>query len=135
MEVSPDSVGGFSDLKIENWRSISVFCNITHILLTIPEKYGPHFKILEKSFSLFHKTALYFVPNNYVIPQRFPWMQCNMDIIMLNIEKAEGRFPDKINIHKKTEEVEFMKLQKPSMHLKVIKMLFLSRPRLLVIAE
>lgn len=58
-----------------------------------------------------------------------------MLIIMLNIEKAEGRFPDKINIHKKTEEVEFMKLQKPTMHLKVIKMLFLSRPRLLVIAD
>lgn len=58
LEVSPDSVGGFSDLKIENWRPISVFCNITHILLTIPEKYGPHFKILEKSFSIFHKTAL-----------------------------------------------------------------------------
>lgn len=133
LEVSPDSVGGFSDLKIENWRPISVFCNITHILLTIPEKHGLHFKILEKSFSLFHKTALYFVPNNYVTSPKIPLDA--MHIIMLNIEKAEGRFPDKINILKKTEAVEFMKLQKPTMHLKVIQMLFLSRPRLLVIAE
>lgn len=58
-------------------------------------------------------------------------MQCNMHIIMLNIEKAEGRLLDKISILKKTEEIEFKKLQKSTMHLKVINMLLLSRPRLL----